>query len=207
MIQAHRGTVEGLAFGPDGRVLASAGTDGGPKLWDVATGQTLGTLKGHARAVVSIQFGPDNLTLMSSGHDGTVRQWDVVAKKETALIRITSGSIRDLQVAANGRIVTGLADHKPVMWKRGIDSRFHQLPIHIPFARSITPTPEGNKLLYLDRGGKLHLWDVQANKEVAGLSLPNETEITHLCDPSKGQCWIYAREDGTIRVWNDRRVR
>jgi len=67
--------VLGVAFSPDGRLLATAG--GGDKtaqLWDPATGGHLRTLTSHAGTVWAVAFSPDGRLLATA--DGTARLWD-----------------------------------------------------------------------------------------------------------------------------------
>jgi WD40 repeat protein len=68
-----------IAFGPDGKTFAGAGTDGTVRLWKVSgsTPLTGPVLTGHNEIVESISFTPDGSTLVSGGDDGTVRLWDV----------------------------------------------------------------------------------------------------------------------------------
>jgi len=68
-----------LAFTPDGKVLAVAGGNSEDfliRLWDVATGQSLGTLNGHTGIVWGIAFSPDGQMLASVSSDKTAKVWD-----------------------------------------------------------------------------------------------------------------------------------
>jgi RNA polymerase sigma factor (sigma-70 family) len=69
--------VQGIAFSPDGKTIASTGTDATVKLWDAVSGGLTRTLRGHNDGVYRVTFSPDGKTLASSGLDGTIRIWDV----------------------------------------------------------------------------------------------------------------------------------
>ncbi len=71
-------SVNSVVFNPDGDVLASADGDGAVILWDVESGQPIGTpLKGHTDWVNSVAFSPDGKILASGGDDGDIILWNV----------------------------------------------------------------------------------------------------------------------------------
>ena len=78
-ISNHRGFGSVLTFSPDGKILLDP-KPMRPKsliqLWDVDTGNDLGTLSGHTESIETLVFSHDGKTLASSSWDGTVLLWD-----------------------------------------------------------------------------------------------------------------------------------
>jgi WD40 repeat protein len=79
-----------VAFSPDGLWLATgnydntpegyAGDDSQPatwlvRVWNVHTGRTVRTLRGHRKPVTSIEWSPNGKLLATASEDGTVRVW------------------------------------------------------------------------------------------------------------------------------------
>jgi WD40 repeat protein/tRNA A-37 threonylcarbamoyl transferase component Bud32 len=81
-LKGHKGRVRGLAFSPDGTMLASGGLDGTIRLWDTAKGEALAVLPGHMEETSDVAFSPDGQTLASVNMRLSVKLWHIATRRE-----------------------------------------------------------------------------------------------------------------------------
>lgn len=67
----------GLAFSPDGSILASGSLDGSIWCRRMSDGSVLRTLAGHTGQITSLAFSPDGTNLISGSWDYTIKVWQV----------------------------------------------------------------------------------------------------------------------------------
>ncbi|MFD5419284.1 WD40 repeat domain-containing serine/threonine protein kinase [Streptomyces sp. NPDC127069] len=76
-LEGHPQSLVSLAFHPDGRTLAAAGSAGELWLWDTVTRRTVTKFTGEPPHANGLVFSPDGRTLAAACQDGTLRRWDV----------------------------------------------------------------------------------------------------------------------------------
>lgn len=86
---ASASEVTRICFNPTGSLLASGSYDATARVWDIATGQCVRTLRGHAGKVYSVSFRPDDRLLASAGGEGSIRLWDVTdVRRSVACVQV-----------------------------------------------------------------------------------------------------------------------
>src|SRR5713101_243461 len=74
-LRGHEGLVNAVAVSPDGKALASAGSDGTVRIWDLTDEKEPCVLENSDR-VFAVAFSPDGKTLVSGADGGSVKLWD-----------------------------------------------------------------------------------------------------------------------------------
>jgi WD40 repeat protein len=208
----------GLAFSPDGSLVASAGADADIQLWNTTTGAAVATLTGHTSDVLDIVFHPGGKRLYSIGGDHTLREWGLATCKETR--RLTEPPhwwTTGLAVSADGKTLavtactgSGQAPEDRVAHVRLLDTktlteRFRAV-VPQAWASCVAVSPDGR---FVGAGfsqpqvktGHVRTWDSWTGKETA-LGASNKMGVHHVRFTGDGKTLVGAGDDKSIHLWH-----
>ncbi|KIM25847.1 hypothetical protein M408DRAFT_47414, partial [Serendipita vermifera MAFF 305830] len=79
VLSGHAGSVNCVAFSPDGTRVVSGSFDNTLRLWDGVTGASIGDpMEGHTQNITCVALSPDGTRVVSGSFDKTLRLWDGV---------------------------------------------------------------------------------------------------------------------------------
>ncbi|HBB94070.1 MAG TPA: hypothetical protein DC054_01650 [Blastocatellia bacterium] len=196
----HSLGVNCLAFGPDGKWLASGGSDNSIKIWQVATGRELRALTGHPAPIKSLATSPDGQWLASGSNDGTVKVWNVSTGRELYSLPVQASSIEALAFSPdNGVIASGDADGTINIWNRTDGKPIKTLSEHSKAVTVLAFSGDGTLLASGSADTTVKVWDTGTWQAVRTLH-KHTTKITAIVFSPDSSWLASADSDGTLRL-------
>jgi serine/threonine protein kinase/WD40 repeat protein len=112
------GPVWGVAFSPDGALLATAYENPGRvEIWSLAEKRKLVELPAHGRITMCVDFHPDGTRLASGGNDNTVVLWDTTTWEPVLELRGHSSYVKTVVFSPDGtQLASGSGDLTAMIW-------------------------------------------------------------------------------------------
>ena len=106
-----------VALSPDGRRLATGGSDGRSRVWKVGDRHASPRiLKGHTKAITRIAFSPDGTRLATASRDQTARIWDLENGRMLQVLK-DSNDVTSVSFGPDGRqLLTSSKDADARLW-------------------------------------------------------------------------------------------
>jgi WD40 repeat protein len=117
VLQVPGDKVYTAAFSPDGRFVATGEESGDVWIWDVTTGQRVGTpFASPGYAVTAVAYTPDGKLLATGSDDYGVRVWDVEGRSVLGLWYMTSRPVAIAFSPVKHLVSAGGYDGKLILW-------------------------------------------------------------------------------------------
>ena len=75
-----------VAFSPEGTLAVSGSKDKVVRVWDLSSGQKLGSLSGHTGAVTCLAFSSEGHTILTGSEDNTARLWETSSMRQLYIL-------------------------------------------------------------------------------------------------------------------------
>jgi WD40 repeat protein len=206
-----------VAISPDGKTLASGGSDNTIRFWDVATGRERASVeKAAVFGVDSLSFSPDGKNLASGSGGNKITLWDVATRKATKLLNKNSEYTAPLVVfSPDGKTLVsgGQCIQKIRAWDVTTGKQTATLEGHDVYGvKAMAFKPDGKTLVSVGHDAQIKQWDLATGRNTATLEISDRTAAAAISPDGKAlAAAIYVVEringmnavtENSVKLWD-----
>ena len=193
-----------LAFSPKGDIVASGTVDRVVKLWDIRSGECVGTLEGHTYPVLSLSFSPDGDQLVSGSGDTTLITWNLDSQSKIHQMKGHGFYVVTVDWDPNGnRIVSGSVDANICEWDSNNGDLLGRHDDHRAAVREVRFTPDGSRLISGSSDLSMLVWDSTFKPmKLDRILLGHESEVRSIGFSHDGKYLSSGSGDKDLFLWD-----
>jgi WD40 repeat protein/serine/threonine protein kinase len=192
-------SVVNVAFSPDGKAIASAGTDGTARLWSPATGQAVGPPLPHQGKVVAVAFSPNGNVMATASSDKTVRLWSAATGQPLGLPLACQDVVAAMTFSPDGQtIATRSSRGRARLWSVATSRPLGPTPQGV---MAVAFSPDSKTIATASFLGTARLWSAATGQPVSP-PLAHQAAVEDIAFSRDGKTIATASWDKTARLWS-----
>ncbi|MFB2897444.1 caspase family protein [Aerosakkonemataceae cyanobacterium BLCC-F50] len=201
--KAGNGTVNSLAFSPDGNTVIAGVSEGRLYLRNLQENSTRNLLTENQSPINSVAFHPTNSQIIAVGtNDGTLRIWDL--KQNTPKTLATNQkNVHSVSFNSKGDLIaTGGNDGRILLWNT--QGKLFAKPIVTGkiSINSVAFNPKRQVIIAGSNNGNVSIWNFQGQRIGKPFSAHPKRSVNVVNFTPDGKYIITGGKDGKVSIWN-----
>jgi WD40 repeat protein len=207
-LTGHSSEVRGIAFSPDGKLLATAGGNPGQygeiKLWEASTGKELRDWRGHRDNIFAIAFSPDGALLATCSYDRLIKLWEVATGQEIRTLKDHTDAVFSMAFSSDGkRLASVSADRTVKLWDVATGVRLFTLSDALDALNAVAFHPSGKWLAGAGADRIIRIWELGTSEGRQLRSMiAHEDAINALAFSPDGKLLASTGADKLVKLWD-----
>lgn len=172
----HSDTVFGVAFSPDGKLLATCAADKFVKVFELPAGKLAKSFEGHTHHVMGVGWTPDGKKLASCGADNFVKVWDYEKGEKIRDMQGHQKQVTQLVfVGKTPQFLTVSGDSSVRLWNADNGGNIRQYPGASDFLYSVSASTDGDVVAAGGEDGVVRVYNGK-NGQLIKAAVPPDAE-------------------------------
>ncbi len=209
LLEGHEEQVNGIAWSPDGALLASVSSDGTLRVWTVETGTGI-RVEVHGSPVNAVDWSADGYTVATGSEDRSIRLWNLGSGNELREVGLFPGhgsAVNAVAFSPGGKLLaSGSANGMVRIWAVASSREIVQLRGRAARVSALALGRGGRTLAVGVENESLLVWSLGEGGEAripapSRLSLEDTSALRSVAVSADGAVVAVGFLDGTVAVW------